>query len=258
MLLTVLIYAVFTGLSGLAQTWWQLAGLQALAGIGLGGEWAAGAALVAETWPERTRARAMQVMQLCFGLGFFAAATLNLVVGPYGWRWVFVAGVSPAPIILLLRCFVTEPARWVAVRRQMQACGGRIGPMAGLRAIFAPSLRRRTIVAVLIALTFMVGSNGLGPLMPIWVHQLLPPARQALAGTIISQYYMLMSLGGLVGYICLMSLVRGFIPMLPLHLPVLLRGGWLLEATRAFRWAIGTLVAWWSDIRPACVHRPVL
>jgi MFS family permease len=74
MLVTVLIYSVFTGLTGLAQNWWQLALLQALAGIGIGGEWAAGAALVAETWPEHSRARAMQVMQMCYGFGFFAAA----------------------------------------------------------------------------------------------------------------------------------------------------------------------------------------
>ncbi|MBV8457452.1 MAG: MFS transporter, partial [Acetobacteraceae bacterium] len=97
MVATVIIYATFTGLSGLAQTWWQLAALQALAGIGMGGEWAAGAALVAETWPERSRVRAMQMMQLCFGLGFFAAAALNLIIGPYGWRWVFAAGAAPGP-----------------------------------------------------------------------------------------------------------------------------------------------------------------
>jgi MFS family permease len=202
MLMTVVLYATFTGLSGLAQTWWQLAMLKAAAGFGMGGEWAAGAALVAETWPERTRARAMQVMQMCFGLGFFAAAALNLFVGPYGWRWVFAAGVAPAPIILLLRLFVSEPARWVAVR---QARRGRThdGPMANLRAIFAPDMRRRTIVAALIALTMMAGSNSLAPLLPTWLHELLPRDRQALAGSVISHYFMLMSIGGLVGYLCL-------------------------------------------------------
>jgi MFS family permease len=74
MVITVLIYSVFTGLSALAQSWLQLATLQALAGIGIGGEWAAGAALVAESWPERTRARALVVMQASFAIGFFLAA----------------------------------------------------------------------------------------------------------------------------------------------------------------------------------------
>src|SRR5262249_37415824 len=52
MVVTILIYSIFTGLSGLAQNTFQLGLLQALAGIGIGGEWAAGAALVAEVWPE--------------------------------------------------------------------------------------------------------------------------------------------------------------------------------------------------------------
>ena len=78
MIVTVLIYACFTGLSGFAQSWQQLAVLQALAGIGIGGEWSAGAALVAETWPDRTRARAMQVMQMSFAFGFFLAAVIKI------------------------------------------------------------------------------------------------------------------------------------------------------------------------------------
>jgi len=81
MMVTVLIYSIFTGLSGLAQDWWQLLILQACAGIGIGGEWAAGAALVAETWPERTRARALVIMQMSFAIGFF------LAVAPQPRHW---------------------------------------------------------------------------------------------------------------------------------------------------------------------------
>src|SRR5262249_46292502 len=115
MILTIMIYAVFTGLSGLAQSWIQLAVLQAFAGVGIGGEWAAGAALIAETWPEKQRSRAMQVMQMAFAFGFFAAALDNLVLGPISWRWVLVAGAVPAVLSLLIRRFIPEPERWVAV-----------------------------------------------------------------------------------------------------------------------------------------------
>jgi len=197
MLMTVTIYAAFTGVSGLARSVGQLAALQALAGIGMGGEWAAGAALVAETWPERSRARAMQVMQMCFGLGFFAAAAVNLIVGPYGWRFVFLVGVLPAPVLLLLRFFVREPPRWLAVRNR----SGSTGALTTLRAVFAIDMRRRTLVGVLIALTMMIGSNSLGPLIPVWIHQLLPPERQGSAGRVISHFVMLMSLGGIAGYL---------------------------------------------------------
>src|SRR5919199_3916122 len=92
MVITIIIYAGFTGLSGLAQNWQQLAIMQAIAGFGIGGEWAAGAALIAETWPEKHRARAMQIMQMAFAFGFFVAALDNLVLGTLSWRWVLVAG----------------------------------------------------------------------------------------------------------------------------------------------------------------------
>jgi len=200
MIVTVLIYAVFTGLSGLARSVGQLAVLQALAGIGMGVEWAAGAALVAETWPERSRARAMQVMQMCFGLGFFAAAAVNLIVGPYGWRFVFLVDVLPAPVLLLLRFFVREPPRWLAVRNRSRSTRA----LTTLRAIFASDMRRRTLVGVLLALTMMIGSNSFGPLIPVWIHELLPPERQGSAGRVISQFIMLMSFGGIAGYLGLM------------------------------------------------------
>jgi MFS family permease len=198
MTITVVIYSLFTGSSALAQSWWQLAILQALAGLGMGGEWAAGAALVAETWPERSRARALQVMQMCFGLGFFAAALLNLLIGPYGWRWVLLAGAAPAPIILLIRLFVREPDRWIAVRRARAITGDR--PANSLRTILAPGLRLRTIVGVLLASTMMLTSNGVSPLLPTWVHQMLPPDQQAQAAKTVSHCFMLYSAGGLAGY----------------------------------------------------------
>src|SRR3984885_11108880 len=98
MALTVLIYSVFTGLSALSQNWWELALLQALAGIGIGGEWAAGSALVAETWPERSRQRALQVMQMSFAFGFFLAGSIAVAVSTHGWRWVGVVGGRPAAL----------------------------------------------------------------------------------------------------------------------------------------------------------------
>jgi MFS family permease len=148
MIVTVLIYSVFTGLSGLAQSWWQLAILQALAGIGIGGEWAAGAALVAETWPERTRARALVFMQMCFAAGFFLAAATNLLIGPIGWRYVFAAGAVPAIVTFFVRLFVQEPERWIAVRDQRVSAGSIDGALTSLLSLFALGIRRHTIWVV--------------------------------------------------------------------------------------------------------------
>ena len=197
--LTVLIYSVFTGLSALSQTWWQLAILQALAGIGIGGEWSAGAALVAETWPEKSRARAMQVMQLAFAFGFFAAASLNLVIGPFGWRWVLVAGTCPALVTIFIRLFVAEPERWVKVRhaRHRDETAWRT-----FTAIFQPAYRRVTIVGVLISMTMMVGSWGTSTLLPTWIHQMLG-ASSARAVLVTSQSFMIVNAGALAGYLTL-------------------------------------------------------
>jgi MFS family permease len=210
MVATVLIYSVFTGISGFAQNWWELAICQALAGIGIGGEWAAGAALVAETWPERTRPRAMQVMQMSFAFGYFLAALLNLILGPIGWRWVLAVGALPALVTLFIRQFVPEPERWVEVRKATAASARLVGAqdtaMTTFAAIFAPGIRRRTIVGVLIALTMMIGSWGTSTLLPTWIHQLLPSDQGRAAVKITSQSFMLINVGAVLGYATLIWL----------------------------------------------------
>jgi MFS family permease len=205
MIVTVMIYSVFTGLSGLAQNWWQLAILQALAGIGIGGEWAAGAALVAETWPERTRARALVVMQMCFAAGFVLAAAINLVIGPIGWRYVFAAGAAPALITLFVRLFVREPQRWIAARDQRRSAalaGAADNPFATFFSLFAPGIRRRTIVGLLVAASMMIGAFGGTTLLPVWVRSLVG-ADPRLAVTVTSQCFMLINVGGVLGYLAL-------------------------------------------------------
>jgi len=200
MIVTVLIYSIFTGLSGLAQSWWQLALLQAIAGIGIGGEYAAGAALVAETWPERTRACALVIMQMCFAFGFFLAALINLVVGPIGWRFVFAACTAPALITLFFRLFVQEPKRWLAVREQHRRAGSVADSLfTGLLGLFAPGVRRRTIVGLLAAASMMIAAFGGTTLIPVWVRA-LAGADTGLAVTVTSQFFMLMNVGGILGY----------------------------------------------------------
>lgn len=206
MVITIVIYAVFTGLSGLAQSWQQLAILQAIAGFGIGGEWSAGAALLAESWPEKHRARAMQVMQMAFAFGFFAAALDNLLLGPISWRWVLAAGAVPAVIALSIHWFVPEPERWIQVRQNQEVSRMTMGQT--FARIFAPDLRRNTIVGVLISTSMMIGSWGGLTLMPSWIQQMV----HASGGTpldgvhTISYAFMLMMVGGALGYLSLIYL----------------------------------------------------
>lgn len=209
MIVTILIYSTFTALSALAGTWWQLAILQAIAGVGVGGEWAAGAALVAETWSEATRARAMQIVQMAFGFGFFLAALVNLLVGPFGWRYVLAVGVLPALVALFIRRFVPESERWLRVRerrRVASATAARDFAIATFFQIFAPGMRRRTIVGLLAASAMMIGSWGTGTLLSTWVRELLGVDQSRLAIKVTSEVFMLSTAGGLVGYLTLVWL----------------------------------------------------
>jgi MFS family permease len=193
---TIFIYAAFTLLSAFARSWPELAIAQALAGFGIGGEWAAGAALVAESWPEKHRARAMQIMQMAFAFGFLAAALDNLLLGPFGWRWVLGMGAVPALITILIRRFVPEPERWVKVRDAVDSQSA-VATFAG---IFKPDLRRKTLVGVIVASAAMLGCWGGLTFLPSWIHQLVVAEGGSYAGATISYAFILMMLGAVLGY----------------------------------------------------------
>jgi len=133
LMLSVLLYSVFTAACGLAQSAAQLAVFRIFLGIGMGGEWASGAALVSETWPDRHRGKALGLMQSAWAVGYALAAIVNLVVQDglgLGWRAVFFVGVLPALYAFWIRSRVEEPALWQQARARTsrvslgQAVGG--------------------------------------------------------------------------------------------------------------------------------------
>ncbi len=120
--LSILLYSVFTFACGLAQNVWQLAIFRFLLGLGMGGEWASGATLVSETWPEKHRGKALGIMQSCWAIGYGAAAlVVGLVLPTYGWRAVFFVGIIPALFTLWIRRNLEEPEMWLAVRHRTSA-----------------------------------------------------------------------------------------------------------------------------------------
>jgi MFS family permease len=119
---SVLIYSVFTAACGLAQNVAQLAVFRVLLGIGMGGEWASGAALVSETWPAEHRGKALGFMQSAWAIGYGAAAIVTMVVLPlWGWRGVFFVGILPALFTLWVRKHVEEPEIWKRLRPERGA-----------------------------------------------------------------------------------------------------------------------------------------
>ncbi|MDX2185590.1 MAG: MFS transporter [Opitutaceae bacterium] len=114
--LTVLTYALCTGLCGLAQTWWQLMLFRFVAALGIGGEWAVGATLLAETWPRSWRPWMAAVLQTAVNLGILLAAAvvglLSMLPTPPSERTVFFVGVIPALMVFWIRKKVPESEGW--------------------------------------------------------------------------------------------------------------------------------------------------
>src|SRR5436309_5050547 len=107
---TILLFAVFTGLCAFAQGYWDLLVYRTIAGLGLGGEFGIGMALVAETWPAKQRARACSYVALGWQAGVLMAALLVPALLPsIGWRGMFVVGLIPGVIAFAVRWYVGEP-----------------------------------------------------------------------------------------------------------------------------------------------------
>jgi MFS family permease len=118
--LTILIFAVFTGLSAFAQGYWDLVAYRTIAGLGLGGEFGIGMALVAEAWPTSQRARASSYVGLGWQAGVLAAALITPLLLPLiGWRGMFLVGLIPALASFFIRRSVGEPELF----RRKQATG---------------------------------------------------------------------------------------------------------------------------------------
>ena len=116
---TILLFAIFTGLSALAQSYWDLLAYRTIAGIGLGGEFGIGMALVAEAWPAQKRARASSYVALGWQAGVLTAALVTPLLLPViGWRGMFLVGLVPALIAFGLRRFLDEPALFVAAAKK--------------------------------------------------------------------------------------------------------------------------------------------
>jgi len=198
---TILIYALFTGMAALSANWWQLALFRFLTALGIGGEWAAGAALVAEVWPEELRAKAAGILQSAWAAGFFIAALVTLVMRESGWRPIFLVGIGPAIVALLVRLWVKEPERWVKAHER-EGRPGLIG--AGkLAELFQPALLRSTLVGSGLAFVAVFGLWGATNWTPTLVRSLpqLQGAKPAALATYASYATMALNAGALAGYL---------------------------------------------------------
>ena len=140
--LTILTYALFTGLSYTATSWWHLLVFRFLSALGIGGEWAVGSSLLAETWPRRWGPWIAAVLQSGVNVGVLMAAATVYVMADGPPRNVFLVGILPALLVFWIRRNVPEPREWTSARK-----GREVPP---LRAIFAPGLRATTFKTILV------------------------------------------------------------------------------------------------------------
>ena len=169
--------------------------------MGIGGEWAAGAALVAEVWPEEKRARAAGLLQSAWAAGFLLAAIISLLLRDHGWRPVFVVGIAPALVALLVRLWVKEPERWVKARAEEGQSG--TGCPRKLAELFAPGLLRSTLVGSGLAFVAVFGLWGATNWTPTLVRAL--PDLQGMGPSELTSRVcyatMLLNVGALLGYL---------------------------------------------------------
>jgi len=210
LVLAILVYAVFTGLAALSATWWQLALYRFLTALGIGGEWAAGAALVAEVWPEAKRTKAAGILQSAWAAGFFVAALTNLLMRGYGWRSLFLVGIAPAVLALLVPLWVKEPERWVKTRERGRQLGGT--GAQNLLELFEPRLLRSTLAGSGLAFVAVFGLWGATNWTPTLVRS-LPDLRGLAAGMLtskVSYATMMLNVGSLAGYLSFGPLAERF------------------------------------------------
>jgi MFS family permease len=162
---SVLIYSVFTAACGFAQSVLQLAVFRLFLGLGMGGEWASGAALVSETWPAAHRGKALGLMQSAWAIGYGLAVIVTAFVLPrWGWRAVFFVGILPAFFTLWIRRSVREPQIWQRARATP------VAPGVALAEIFRPPLRSLTVWVTLMNACTMFAWWGFNSWAPAYLE----------------------------------------------------------------------------------------
>jgi MFS family permease len=214
LLVAIVLYAVFTGLTAVSWDLTSFLVLRFITGFALGSEWGTGASLVAEIWPSHARAKAAGLMQCGLGLGFFIASACWFFVAPVGpeaWRIMFLVGVLPAFFALWLRRSVPESDQWTKAHKRRRSLRQRRGDQLSseevsytrltLRQIFAdPKLRKRTILGSLMSLTTTLGWWGISTWVPGYVSSIAAQSGGN-AASWASGAGMIYNVGAIAGYI---------------------------------------------------------
>jgi MFS family permease len=173
MLITIVLYSMFTGLSALSQHWWDFMIYRFITGLGVGGEFAAGVSLVAEVMPTRARPQALGLLQALSAVGNIAGSLISGVVLPFGWQWMYLVGTIPALMVILVMRRLREPETWVKARSHMTADEAVTREMGSLNLLFRDRRwRRNALIGFVLALAGVIGLWGVA----FWSFELVDQA----------------------------------------------------------------------------------
>jgi MFS family permease len=188
---TILLYSLASGGTALSTGYYSLLFWRGLVGLGLGGQWSAGAVLVAETWPEKHRAKAIGFMQSGWALGYLLAAGVTALVLPtLGWRALFLTGLFPALVAIAIRRGVPEPEIWKRTARKASP----------LSVLFQAALLRRTVLATALTTSVLFAYWGLFTWMPGYLSAPRSAGGAGLSILKTSGWIVPMQIGAFLGY----------------------------------------------------------
>lgn len=209
MILTILIYSLATGLCALCADWMQLAACRFVVGCGIGGEICLGTVIVAEFWKGRPRLWATAALESSFNAGLMLAAAFNALLSPFGWRWLFVAGIIPALMTLYVRSKIKESSSFETVKIQRAEIKKKDSTTLThsekqllslpIVELIKGEARGRLLVTALLGASAVVGYWACVAWIPAWVNQLM--ASEAINER--STATTIFSVGGLAG--CFMT-----------------------------------------------------
>jgi MFS family permease len=192
LMLSILVYSAASGACGLSANVVQLAIFRFVLGLGMGGEWTTGAALIAETWRAEHRGKALGLMQSTWAIGeIVAAAVVGLVLPRFGWRAVFFVGIVPALLVLWIRKDVPESEIW--------AGRGRSEPGA-LRVLLRRDLAWNGSVATAMNALGMFGYWGLFTWIPAYLALPVEQGGRGLDLLRTTTWLIVMGVGKFLGY----------------------------------------------------------
>jgi MFS family permease len=190
---SILVYSVASGACGLSRTIEELAVCRFILGLGMGGEWTTGAALIAEAWRPEHRGKALGLMQSTWAIGeMLAVGVVALVLPSFGWRAVFFVGVLPAVIVFWIRRRVPESEIWLRQRQPTSA--------GSLRILSRPDLRRNGIVATAMNACAMFGYWGLFTWIPAYLSLPVEQGGRGLDLMKTTTWLLIMGIGKWLGY----------------------------------------------------------